>query len=76
MLTNTPEIVFIFTMFFAPPGGGKPQREELYITVDKVACESQAAEWTTKLAPLKFVCVQHNQKKLKAVLGFGADSEE
>lgn len=68
MLTNIPEIIFVFVMFFAPPGGGKPQREELYMTTDKVACETQAAEWSTKLTPLKFICLQHNQKKLKPVI--------
>jgi hypothetical protein len=66
MLTTTPEIVLMFVLFFAPPGGGKPQREELYVTTDKAACEAQAAEWTAKMAPLKFLCIAHNQKKLKA----------
>jgi hypothetical protein len=68
MLSNIPEIIFIFVMFFAPPGGGKPFREEMYITTDKAACEVQAAEWSTKFLPYKFICVQHNQKKLKPII--------
>jgi hypothetical protein len=65
MLTSTPEIIFVFVMFFAPQGGGKPQREELYVSTDKAACEAQATDWSAKMAPLRFICVQHNQKKLK-----------
>lgn len=76
MLTTTPEIIFIFMLFFTPPNGGKPLREELYISTDKAACETQAAEWTAKLAPLKFFCLQHNQKKLKSIVPTGADADE
>ena len=75
MLTTTPEIIFIFMMLFAPPSGGKPVREELYISTDKAACEAQATEWTAKLAPMKFLCVQHNQKKLKLAPLSSSDEE-
>jgi hypothetical protein len=65
MLQVVPEVVFLFVMFFAPPNGGRPVHEIVYITTDKEACEAQAKSWTTALAPLKYVCLPHRQKKLK-----------
>lgn len=63
MLTTTPEVIYLF-MALTTAAPGKPAYVELYETTDKVACETQATEWTTKMAPSKFVCVSHSQKKL------------
>jgi hypothetical protein len=69
MLTNIPEIIFLFVALIIPPEAGRLPFTELYRTTDQRACESQAAEWTAKVAatPLKsvFICLPHNQKKLK-----------
>jgi hypothetical protein len=63
--TTTPETIFLFVAVLPAVKEDAPYRE-LYRTADQAACDKQAAEWSAKLAPAKFVCLPHAQKKLKA----------
>lgn len=63
-LTTTPDTVYLFVAVL-PALKERAPYEALYQTTDKAACESQAADWTTRLAPAKFACLPHAQKKLK-----------
>lgn len=62
--TTTPDVIYLLMVLFAPSAGNVGY-EELYRTTDKAACEAQAKEWSAALAPNKFACVSHAQKKLK-----------
>ena len=63
--TTAPDIIYLFVMLFAKPGDGMLPYRELYWTQDRPACEAQAKEWSAALAPVKFACVSHAQRKLK-----------
>ena len=63
--SSVPDLIYLFVMLFAKPADGVMPYRELYWTQDKAACEAQAKEWSATLAPIKFACVSHAQKKLK-----------
>jgi hypothetical protein len=69
--TTIPDIVYLFVMLFAKPAEGAMPYRELYWTQDKAACEAQAKEWSATLAPTRFACVSHQQKRLKDQLDAG-----
>ena len=66
-ITTTPEIIYLLLALFSPAPGA-PGYAELFQTDDQAACEAQAADWSAKLAPTKFVCVAHAQKVIKPAL--------
>jgi len=63
-VTTTPELIYLLLAIFNPAPGALGYAD-LFQSVDQAACEAQAADWTAKLAPTKFVCVAHSQKILK-----------
>lgn len=72
--TSAPELIYLFVVLLAPAPGGTPY-EEIYRTTDTAACEAQAKDWSAKLAPTKFVCLPHRQKKLKSYGAAEADAD-
>ncbi len=62
--TTTPETIYLFVAVLPSVKDDAPYRE-LYRTTDQKVCDTQAADWSTRLAPAKFVCLPHAQKKLK-----------
>ena len=64
-LTTTPDAIFLFVAVLPAVKEEAPYRE-LYRTTDQAVCDKQATDWSARLAPAKFVCLPHAQKKLKA----------
>lgn len=70
--TSTPDLIYLLLVLLNPAQNRLPY-EELYKSTDKAACEAQAKEWSAAMAPTKFVCVSHAQKKLKPFSDGGGD---
>lgn len=65
--TTTPETIYLFVVVLSKDVKDRTPYNVLYRTANKKECEEQALEWSTRLAPAKFVCLPHAQKQLKEI---------